>query len=90
MSLSPNRYEGPIAPIIGCILGVVAWLFFILVYALYWSSGFSLFQNVVVTIVSLMITGLVIGLIWLVFFDFSGRPRTRHYHETTSNETYGK
>jgi len=53
MSLSPNRYEGPIAPIIGCILGVVAWLFFILVYALYWSSGFSLFQNVVVTIVSL-------------------------------------
>jgi hypothetical protein len=57
---------------------VIAWLVFILVHALYWSGSFSLFQNVVVTIVSLIITGLVIGLVWLVFFDFSGRPRTRH------------
>jgi hypothetical protein len=60
---------------------MIAWLIFILAYALYWSSSFSLFQNVVVTIVSLIITGLVIGLIWLVFFDFSGRPRTRHSRE---------
>jgi uncharacterized membrane protein len=78
MSLSKPGYEGPVAPVIGSILGVVAWLAFILVYALYWSNGFSLFQNVIVTIVSLLIAGLVIGLIWLVFFDFSGRRRTRH------------
>lgn len=48
-------------------LGVVAWLLFILLYALFWSGGFSLFQNVVVTLVSLAITALLIGLMWVVW-----------------------
>jgi hypothetical protein len=76
--MSESRYEGPTAPIIGSIIGIMAWLVFILLYALFWSTGFSLFQNVIVTIVSLMIAGLAIGSIWLVFFDFSGRPRKRY------------
>jgi hypothetical protein len=54
---------------------VVVWLVFILFYALYWSSGFSLFQNVIVTIVSLMNTGLVIGAMWLIWFHPSGELR---------------
>jgi uncharacterized membrane protein len=76
-STTQARYEGPITPIIASILGVVAWLALILVYALDWSRSYDLFQNVIVTVVSLIITVLVIGLIWLVFFDISGRPRTR-------------
>lgn len=74
-SPTPGRYEGPMAPIVVSILGAVVWLVFILFYALYWSSGFSLFQNVIVTIVSFAITGLLIGLAWLIWFHPSGEPR---------------
>jgi hypothetical protein len=57
----------PIAGIVGTMLAIIAWLVFILFYALYWSNGFSLFQNIIVTIVSLLITGMVIGLVWVVW-----------------------
>jgi high-affinity Fe2+/Pb2+ permease len=57
----------PTVPIVATILTVIAWLVFILLYALYWSNGFSIFQNVIVTVVSLVIAGLVIGLEWVVW-----------------------
>jgi hypothetical protein len=47
-------------------LGIIVWLVFILFYALYWSSHFSLFQNIVVFIVSLCITALLIGMMWII------------------------
>ncbi len=72
---SESKYEGPMAPVYLSILGIIVWLVFILFYALYWSNGFSLFQNVIVTIVSLAITGLLIGLMWLVWFRPSGELR---------------
>ncbi len=59
-------YEPPVGMIIGSILGVIAWLFFILVYALDWSRGYSLFQNLIVTVVSFSIAALIIGAFWLV------------------------
>jgi hypothetical protein len=64
--------EGSIAPIVFSIVGVIAWLVFILIYALFWSNGFSLFQNIIVTMVSLAIAGLLIGLMWVIW-------GTRHY-----------
>ena len=48
-------------------LGVVAWLVFILLYALFWSKGFDLFQNIVVTVVSLAIAALLIGVMWMAW-----------------------
>lgn len=66
---SPNpqsRYEGPIAPVIISIVAVLAWAVFALLYALYWSAHFSLFQSVIVIIFSLIITGLLIGLMWVI------------------------
>ena len=60
------RKSGPIGLIVASMLGIIVWLIFILLYALYWSGGFSLFQNVVVFIVSVCITGLLIGLMWIV------------------------
>lgn len=57
----------PTAPIVVSILAIVVWLVFILLFALYWSNGFSTFQNVIVTIVSLVITGMLIGLMWVVW-----------------------
>jgi membrane associated rhomboid family serine protease len=64
------------APVYISILGIIVWLVFILFYALYWSSGFSLFQNVIVTVVSLAIAGLLIGLMWMVWYHPSGELRT--------------
>jgi len=66
------KFHRPFVPIVLSILGLVAWLLFILVYALWWSNSFSLFQNIIVTIVSLLVTGLLLGLIWVVWgFKFA-------------------
>jgi magnesium-transporting ATPase (P-type) len=62
-----HQWYGFIVPIVFSILGVIAWLVFILLYALYWSKRFSLFQNIILTIVSLAIMGLLIGLMWVVW-----------------------
>lgn len=75
MTSSSENFEPPIAPVLGSILSVVAWLIFILLYALYLSPNFSLFQNVIVTVASLLIASLGIGALWLVWYQVSGRPR---------------
>jgi hypothetical protein len=74
-SQTPGKYEGPIAPVLLSILGIVAWLVFILFFALFWSNGFSLFQNAIVTIVSFLISGLLIGLIWMPWYHMTGERR---------------
>lgn len=67
-----ESHYGPLAPIVGSILACIAWLVFILLYALYWSKGYSLFQNIVVTLASLLIVGLLIALMWVVWGLRSG------------------
>jgi Kef-type K+ transport system membrane component KefB len=63
----------PFAPILATMTGVIVWLIFILFYALDWSKNYSLFQNIVVFIVSVCVTAIVIGMMWIVW----GRNR---YH----------
>jgi hypothetical protein len=70
-----GKFQPPFWAIIGSVLGVVAWLSFIILYALYWSKGFDLFQNTVVAIASFLITGLAIGAMWIIWFRLSGAPR---------------
>ena len=60
------RKSGPLGLIVASMLGVIIWLVFILFFALYWSTHLSLFQDIVVFIVSLCITGLLIGMMWLI------------------------
>jgi hypothetical protein len=62
-----GSYQPSVGLIIGSIVAVMAWLVFILIYALDWSKGYSLFQNLIVTVVSFAIVGLVIGALWLAF-----------------------
>jgi cation transporter-like permease len=57
----------PFAPIVGSILAAIAWAVFILVYALFWSGRFNYFQDFIVTIVSLLVVGLLIALMWVVW-----------------------
>ena len=72
---APWMNDIPTTPIALSIVGVIAWLVFILLYALYWSGGFSLFQNIIVTLASFLIAGLVIGLMWTPWFHLSGERR---------------
>ena len=65
---SPHgSHGGPFAPVIASILGVIFWLVFVMVYTLDWAARYGLFQNVVVAISSLLIVGLLIGLMWVVW-----------------------
>ena len=64
-----RRRDGstPFAPILATMAGVIVWLVFILFYALDWSKNYSLFQNIVVFIVSVCVTGIVIGMMWVIW-----------------------
>lgn len=61
------QHARPIGGAVLTMLAIIAWLAFILVYALFWSGAYDLFQNLIVTVVTLGITGMVIGLGWLVW-----------------------
>ncbi len=46
------------------ILGPIAWLCFTLLYVGFWAQGFSLFQDLVVILVSLLVLGGVVVSAW--------------------------
>jgi hypothetical protein len=69
----------PTLPIVVSILAVVVWLIFILLYALYWSNGFSMLQNAMVTLVTLIITSMLIALTWVVRGFTRGRAFREHW-----------
>jgi len=83
--MSPEEKDGrmypdwehvrPIAGIVLTLAAVMAWLVFILLYALLWSGSYDLFQNVVVTVVSLGITGIVIAIGWVIW----GSRHVKHW-----------
>jgi hypothetical protein len=50
--------------VVASILGPVAWLSFTLLYVGFWAQGFSLFQSVIVILVSVIILAGVMGAIW--------------------------
>jgi len=49
------------------IVGTIAWLVFTLLYVGFWAQGFSLFQSVIVILVSLLILVGVLGTTWAVW-----------------------
>lgn len=61
------EHTRPIGGIILTMLAIIAWLVFIIIFALSWSNNYTLFQDIVVTIASLAITALVIAMGWVVW-----------------------
>jgi hypothetical protein len=61
------EHARPLGGIILTMVAIIVWLVFILLYALYWSGSYNLFQNIVVTVVTLGITAVVIGLGWVIW-----------------------
>jgi uncharacterized membrane protein YozB (DUF420 family) len=64
-------------PIVGSVSVIIGWLVFILLYALYWSKGFDLFQNIIVTMVSLATTGLLICGVLMIWYRPNGELRKK-------------
>ena len=62
-----DRNRGILIPIVISILAFIGWCVFILWYTLFLSSDFSLFQNIVVGLISLIIAGGFIGLMWVIW-----------------------
>ncbi|MGP8158852.1 MAG: hypothetical protein ACLPWO_04500 [Thermoplasmata archaeon] len=52
------------ARVVASILGPVAWLSFTLLYVGFWAQGFTLFQSVIVILVSAIILGGLMGALW--------------------------
>ena len=42
----------------------VGWLSFVLLYAAFWATGFSLLQSIVIVLVSLLVLGGILGAMW--------------------------
>jgi len=65
MAAHPKEYDLPSrARIIASIIGPVAWLSFTLLYVGFWAQGFTLFQSVIVILVSAIILGGLMGALW--------------------------
>lgn len=63
----PRRHRAELpgaARLMASILVPVTWLSFTLLYVGFWAQGFSLFQSVIVILVSLLVLGGVMGAIW--------------------------
>jgi hypothetical protein len=75
----------PLGAIVATFLAVIGWLVFILLYALFWSNGFTTFQNVIVTLVTLIMMGLIIGLGWTVW----GMRRAKRWMKPEKPATSG-
>jgi predicted membrane channel-forming protein YqfA (hemolysin III family) len=61
------RHKTPAIPIALTILIGIGWLIFLLLYTLFWSTDFTFFQNIVVTVISFIVAGGFIGLVWIVW-----------------------
>jgi hypothetical protein len=52
------------ARIVASILGPVAWLSFTLLYVGFWATGYTLFQSVIVILVSAIVLAGLMGALW--------------------------
>lgn len=57
-------HRGLRARVVGSILGGTAWLAFVLLYVGFWATGLTLFQSIILIIVSIVVLGGALGAIW--------------------------
>jgi hypothetical protein len=62
-----EKQPKPLIPLVISIVVLIIWVIFLLWFTLILSPDFNLFQNIVITIGSLLLVGLVIGLMWVVW-----------------------
>jgi len=57
----------PLVPTVVSILALIVWVMFLLWFIVFLSPDFNLFQNIVITLGSLLLVGLVVGLMWVIW-----------------------
>jgi hypothetical protein len=66
-----RRHHGPWVGLrrafLATLVGSVAWVCFTLLYVAFWAHGFSLFQSIVVVLVSILILGALVAGSWVSF-----------------------
>ena len=60
-----NRDSPPFIPIVATLVAGICWAFFVLLYVVFWSKNFDLFQNIVIFFLSLVVAGCAMGLMWV-------------------------
>jgi hypothetical protein len=53
--------------VVATIVAAVGWISFTLLYVAFWAHGFSLFQSIVVIVVSLVVLGGAMAAAWISF-----------------------
>jgi len=67
-----EKQPNPLVPLVISILALIVWVIFLLWFTLFLSPDFNLFQNVIITLGSLVLVGLAIGLMWVMWGFTSG------------------
>lgn len=62
-----ERFERVRWQILASIVGPIAWLSLTLLYVGFWAQGFSVFQSIIVVLVSGLILAGVLGVAWTAF-----------------------
>ncbi|MCP8312197.1 MAG: hypothetical protein L6M37_04515 [Candidatus Methylarchaceae archaeon HK02M1] len=68
-----KKEPNPFIPVVISILAGISWAIFILLHTIFWSIEFTLFQNIMIILVSLIIVGGLIGLMWVVWSFRAGK-----------------
>ena len=65
--VSEEKPKPPFVPTVVSILALIVWVIFLLWFIVSLSPDFDLFQNIVISLGSLLLVGLVVGLMWVVW-----------------------
>jgi len=67
-----KKEANPFILIVISIIVGICWAIVMLLYVLFWSSAFDFFQNIVIILLSLVVVGGLLGLMWVVWAFRSG------------------
>lgn len=78
-----KKEEMPFIPIVVSLIVIIGWAFFMLLHVLFWSEDYNLFQNIVILILSLIIVGCGLGILWMYWVRHE--PRMHDKTASTAN-----
>ena len=60
-----EKEKPPFSMIMASILAAIIWAVLMLVYIVFWSSNFDWLQNLAIILLSLVVIGGIVGLMWV-------------------------
>jgi hypothetical protein len=84
----PMKDEMPFIPIVISLIVIIGWAFFMLMHVLFWSGNFNLFQNIVILLLSMIMVGCGLGILWM-YWLFRRAPKKRDSAGTVRQDQWG-